>query len=349
MNAYIRLTSLVLVLLFLATGTSLGGNKNRIGTAGAPELLIPVGARGIAMGGSTLSSVTGVDAIYWNPAGLVRANRDLEIMVSEMVYFADINVAYAAVGARLGSVGSLGLSIKSLSFGDIPVTTVDMPDGTGATFSPGYVNVGLTYATQLIDRVSVGLTATYISHTIMSTSEGGFAFNFGIQYVGLAVPGLSLGVTIKNVGSSLRYEGSDLYQQVIYQANPTRTNELLSVKAATNELPATLQLGVGYHHDLDENFAGSVEGIYVSNGFNNDEYKLGVEVGYNKMFFLRGGYTLMPDAGTDIGGEDRYLYSYTVGAGYHADLGSIQVGVDYTYQAMKYFDGNHIVSLVLGI
>lgn len=349
MNAYVRLTSLVLVLLLLATGTMLGGNKNRIGTAGAPELLIPVGARGIAMGGATLSSVAGIDAIYWNPAGLVRANRDLEIMVSDMVYFADINVAYAAVGARLGNFGSLGFSIKSLSFGDIPVTTTDVPDGTGQMFSPGYVNVGVTYSTQIIDRVSVGLTATYISHTILSSSETAFGFNFGIQYIGLAVPGLSLGVAIKNVGSNLRYDGSDLYQQVIYQKNASRTNELLAVRAAPSELPALLQLGVGYQYDFNESFIGKAEGMYVSNGFNNDEYKVGLEVGYNKMFFLRGGYTLMPDAGTDLGGEDRYLYSYAVGAGYHADLGSVTVGVDYTFQAMKYFDGNHIFSVILGI
>jgi hypothetical protein len=349
MNAYVRLTSLVLVLLLLATGTMLGGNKNRIGTAGAPELLIPVGARGIAMGGATLSSVSGIDAIYWNPAGLVRANRDLEIMVSDMVYFADINVAYAAVGARLGNFGSLGFSLKSLSFGDIPVTTVEVPDGTGQMFSPGYINASVTYSTQVIDRVSVGLTATYISHTILSTSETGFGFNFGIQYIGLAVPGLSLGVAIKNVGTELRYEGSDMYQKATYQDNTNRVNELLAVRAAGYELPTTLQLGVGYQYDFNESFTGKAEGMYVSNGFNNDEYKLGLEIGYDKMFFLRGGYTLMPDAGTDVGGQDRYLYSYAVGAGYHADLGGVTVGVDYTFQAMKYFDGNHIFSVIIGI
>ena len=44
-------------------------NKDRIGTAGAQELLIPVGARTIAMGASSMVFATGAEAIYRHPAG----------------------------------------------------------------------------------------------------------------------------------------------------------------------------------------------------------------------------------------------------------------------------------------
>ena len=41
----------------------------RRGTDGALELQLPVGARGSALGGSVASDVTGVEGIFWNPAG----------------------------------------------------------------------------------------------------------------------------------------------------------------------------------------------------------------------------------------------------------------------------------------
>ena len=45
------------------------GDDSRKGTTGADELLIPVGARGIATGGAFLSNITGLEALYYNPAG----------------------------------------------------------------------------------------------------------------------------------------------------------------------------------------------------------------------------------------------------------------------------------------
>ena len=59
----------VIVLAFSAT-VALAGNKDKIAGAGAQELLIPVGSRGIAVGGAFNAIVTGNEAIFWNPAGL---------------------------------------------------------------------------------------------------------------------------------------------------------------------------------------------------------------------------------------------------------------------------------------
>ena len=58
----------MLSLLMMAEVFASGGKRN--GTAGAQELLIPVSARGLAFSGSYVSGISGVDAIYYNPAGL---------------------------------------------------------------------------------------------------------------------------------------------------------------------------------------------------------------------------------------------------------------------------------------
>ena len=63
---------LCLLLVVSVVAVSDAANQSRVGTAGAQELLIPVGARGIAIGGSSMIFANGVDAIYWNPAGLGR-------------------------------------------------------------------------------------------------------------------------------------------------------------------------------------------------------------------------------------------------------------------------------------
>jgi len=60
-------------------------SKNRrIGSAAATELLIPVGAVGLSMAGSGLATATGVEALFWNPAGLARIGHNTEAMISTM-------------------------------------------------------------------------------------------------------------------------------------------------------------------------------------------------------------------------------------------------------------------------
>jgi hypothetical protein len=344
MDKYWKFVSVVLVLVLLATSMTLAGNKNRIGSAGAQELLIPVGARGIALGGSAISSVTGVDALYWNPAGIVRGANNVETMFSYTSYMADIGVNYAAVVAKAGNIGTFGFSVKSLSFGDIPVTTEDFPDGTGEKFSPSFLNVGFSYANQLIDRVSVGVTATLISHTIMSTTAAGVGFSFGIQYTGLGVQGLSLGIALKNVGPSMRMDGSNLYRTANLIDAPNKAAEFLSIKAAPYELPTTLELGVGYVQKFGEKSVVNVSGDFSNNNFSDDEYKLGAEFVYNDMFSARAGYTFAPT----IANSSDYLYGYNLGVGVHTTVSGIHMAVDYAYQYTQYFNGNNIVTIALG-
>jgi len=63
-------------------------------------------------------------------------------MFSQMSYFADINVSYGAIAVQAGEFGTLGFALKTLSFGEIPVTTQAFPDGTGELYSPSYLTLG---------------------------------------------------------------------------------------------------------------------------------------------------------------------------------------------------------------
>src|SRR5262245_55751111 len=81
--------------LLLLAGAAHAGSDLRRGTAGALELQLPVGPRSSALGGSTTADVGGVEAIYWNPAGLAQAERT-EVLFSHTRYIADMDINYAA-------------------------------------------------------------------------------------------------------------------------------------------------------------------------------------------------------------------------------------------------------------
>ena len=172
----VRAASLLSVAAALAGNLAYGGRGDKSGTAAAPELLIPVGARSIGIGGASLATAAGVEALYWNPAGLARAEGGTVVMFSHMSYLAEIGVEYGALSTRLGSIGYVGLAVKSLSVGEIPITTEDQPDGTGGTASPTFLVIGGTFSRQLSDRIFVGVTSNVVYEKMDRVSATGVAF-----------------------------------------------------------------------------------------------------------------------------------------------------------------------------
>ena len=81
------------VLISMLTLTVLiGGDESRIGTSGGNQVLVPVGARGIAMSGSDRVFSSGLESVYWNPAGLARIESP-SALASNMDLFNDIGVS----------------------------------------------------------------------------------------------------------------------------------------------------------------------------------------------------------------------------------------------------------------
>lgn len=88
--------------------------------------------------------------MYLNPAGLsyMTGNSRTEIILARTNYLQGTGISINTIGLaqKLGENSTLGVNLNSMSFGDIPVTTTDQPEGIGATFSPRFINVGLSYA-----------------------------------------------------------------------------------------------------------------------------------------------------------------------------------------------------------
>lgn len=329
----------ILSMIIIAEVFAGGGIRN--GTAGAQELLIPVGARGFAFNGAYISGLKGIESLYYNPAGLGASTYSSEVMFSYMNYIADIGVSYAAVATSFEGFGNIAFSVKSLDFGDIPVTTTQNPYGTGSVFSPTFVTIGITYANALTDRIQVGVTGNIISENIASTSATGISFDIGVQYSDMVdINGLQLGVVLKNFGPPLTFDGPDLLRQAEAIAT-LRGQQFYSITAASFELPSQVQLGLAYERNFSDDYRVLFISSFENNNFSNDEYKVAGEFAFREMFFIRGGYSLMP------GDEEEQTFGPTFGAGFNIDTG-VNITVNYAYRWARFFDANHMFDVRIG-
>lgn len=341
--SYKKLFFVLVLLLTVSSLEILAGGRDRVGTSGASELLLPIGARGTALGGSFITSASGIDALFWNPAGISGTNASAEAMFSHLSYIADIGVSALGITATFGEIGTFGFSLRALSFGDIPVTTVYNPDISNITFSPTYTTLGITYSKALSDRVRTGITFNFINETIDAVSASGFAFDVGIQYFGLAgVRGLRLGLTAKNIGTQMKFDGGGMFMTVRPEDTENPTTTLVKVDAAEFELPSYFEIGLGYELALQEDHKLNFGTSFQNNNFSADQYKLSAEYMFKDLVYLRGSYEMVAD------GSDDYLYGPAFGIGLHYVAAGLGIGIDYAYRVVDTFGGNNVITIKLG-
>lgn len=314
--------------------------SNKMGTAGAQELRIPVGARGTGMAGAVVADVVGAEALFWNPAGAAWSP-GTRAGVSYRGYIADMDVSYFNVLSNF-AYGSIGVSAKILSLGDIYVTTEADWDGTGEVYSVNIPVLGITYSRMLTDRVSFGATGMYINEQVMQTSAKGVAFDFGFQYV----PGwrtLRMGMVMKSYGPRLEFSGPDFEESILDpDDDPQAANRTWSLTSANFELPSSFQLGLSYDFDLGPNGMATVGWVFQSNNFSEDEYRLGAEYNMNKKLYVRAGYVYCD--------QEDYLYGASLGVGARFKLGRVNAALDYSHTFVdNYFDDIPEISLTFGL
>ena len=346
---------LIFTLLLIMASSAFAGSKSRRGTAGAQELMIPMGSRGIAMSGAYVAGLSGIEAASWNIAGLANMDKTGEALFSNNNWIADIGLTYGAVAAKFGN-SVYGISLKSVNFGDIAVTTTDEPDGTGAMYTPTYITMGFLYARKVTDRILFGSSMKLVSERIMRESAFGIVLDAGVQY--RTGTGLQLGASIRNLGLNMQFDGSDLEE--LHQPSGTEPGtpiEPRRIVLQEFELPTTIELGVGYgpidFGPAKATFAGS----FLNNNFSFDEIRLGAEISLMNMLSLRGGIAIGVDPepyGADMiqdtdddsdddafeNNSEEFIWGPTIGFGLDLSrLTGMGLSVDYAYRTAEYFDG----------
>ncbi len=352
----LRLAILALVpaaLLACAMDAQAGSN-GRKGTEGAPELSIAVGPRGEALGGAVVGDATGVEALFWNPAGAGLLTKT-EAMFTHTQYFADMRLNYVGIATRMGGAGVIGFAAKVLSVGDVIVTTEDSPDGTGEIATPTFTVLGLTWAKQFTDRVTFGATANLVSEHIIQQTATGVAFDFGVQYL-TGWQGLKLGMVMKNFGPNMTFNGPGSEVSIIPPgSNPTAENRIFNSETASFDLPSFFTLGASM--DLFHAPATRLTalGAVQNNNYEGNAIRGGLEWGYRDYVMLRGSYygTYLgqgnPTTGEDnakfAGGDDLYT-GFALGGGVAMRTGETgRLGVDFTWRPVRQGLFNDIIDV----
>ena len=324
-----KIVVLIMVLLVVSLNVAYAGNDRRLGTAGAQELRIPVGARSVAMGGAVIADVTGVEAVYWNPAGLANLG-GTEAMFSYQPYFADIDINFVGVATRIEDFGTIAASAKIVSIGDMEETTVAQPDGTGRIYSPTLSVLTLSYARILTSNVSMGFNAMFINEKIFEATANGMAFDIGIMF-NPDWKGVTMGMVIKNYGAEMKYSGRGF--------DVSNGDRPVSGNSASFDIPSSLNLGITYRFlDQDKNLA-SISGNYTSNNFSLDTWQGGLEYVYDDIFSLRGGY--------NYSDQNSYLYGVSLGGGLKYSFGNTTMSIEYTWMDTdeNAFDANQFFTV----
>ncbi len=342
-----RLLSIFIVVALLAS-VSFAGSFERQGTAGAQELLIPVGSVGTALGGSFNASIHGIEAAYWNPAGLAKIEGSGEAIFSQLSYIADINVMYAGVAAKLGALGVGGFTLKTLNFGDIPVTTVEQTDGTGETYSPRFFTLGLLYSKSLSDRISVGTKLNIINETVMNTSASGVAFNAGVQY---EMSRVSIGLSIRNFGLDMLFDGPNLEMNMVPAGTePGARQEPFRIHLSAFDLPTLMEMGVSSKLIESKDMQLEVGATFLNDNFAFDQYNFGGELLLYNMVALRASYSLAqnPDTGAFLSNSENYLYGLGFGGGLKLKFGGTDLYLDYSSRITALFANNQWLTIRIG-
>lgn len=328
---------LLLIIFSISLLQSIGFSQvTKTGTTAAKFLSIGIGPRANAMGGAFTSIVSDASALYWNPAGAADLTK-YEALFTYTSLFKDLNINlnYFALVIPADEVGSFGVSVTALDYGDMDVTTEYYPEGTGEKFSAASYAFGLSYARHITENFSAGVTVKYITEGIFNSSANGVAFDIGTIF---KTPffGIKFASIITNYGSKMQMTGEDLL--IRYDADPSRQGNNSSVdgylKTDQFELPLRLQIGIS--RDI-QFFDGQRLTIAVDATHPNDnsEYvNVGGELSFlDNLIFLRAGYK-----GLFLKDNQEGL---TLGAGLDYALGVFSVGFDYSYQEFEFLSYTH--------
>ncbi|MBR9919882.1 MAG: PorV/PorQ family protein [Bacteroidetes bacterium] len=346
---------LVAVSFGMLTPQAFAGNPDRQGEAGAYELLINPWARSAGLHTMTTSSITGVEAMRLNVAGVGRVD-GLEFYGAHSIYLQStgININSFGFASKIGENGGFGVTIMSMDFGDIPVTTGNQPEGTGATFSPTFLNIGVGYSHVFENKVSVGILFRGVSERIADLSAGTFAIDAGVQYVTGENDNFKFGISLRNVGGTMEFAGEGLTVNRQVPIGSVTYGQAVEQRAAEYELQSQLNIGASYDILLGTTGRFTLVGNFTSNAFSQDQLGGGAEFSFKDMLVLRGGYKYEFGSTLDNGQEAPLYTGISAGVTLEVPFNkdnpeSGRFGVDYAYRTTKLFGGTHNIGVRLDL
>ncbi|MEA1987513.1 MAG: PorV/PorQ family protein, partial [Candidatus Marinimicrobia bacterium] len=217
---------------------------------------------------------------------------------------------FAGMTFNINKNNTIGIMANYLNIGEMEVTTIENPEGTGEMFGASSYAIGMSYGNQLTDRVYVGIQGKFIKEKIWLESATGFAVDIGTIY-NIEEIGLRIGMALQNLGVDMSVDdGPHLYfykeKPDDYQGSPQPKSRL-----ATKSFPMPLTFSIGTSVNIvGENAIMKSSGknritvsVSANDGFDNAfRTNWGMEYSWREFFALRSGYRQNYDtAGLSLG------------------------------------------------
>ncbi len=326
-------------------------------------MYIGVGANNFGLGNAVVANTGDITSGYWNPAGLVRIQTNLQFAYMHNEYFASIaKYDYAGIGVPLDS-NKHAFAINFMRFGvdDIP-NTLDLIDADGTVnydnvknFSVGNYAFLLSYARNIIKGLSVGATAK-----IVHNKAGGFAksWGFGVDIGAIyQIKDWKIGLTVKDITTTFNawsFSFTDKEKQIL-----DATDNVIPVSSTELTLPR-IQFGASYNKTFKDKIElmAELDWELTTDGKRNTlisskaislDPRLGVELGLWKIGYLRGGISNFQKMTNVSTGKQKFTVQPSIGVGLrYKNI----VYLDYAFTDVGKTSENqysHVISLKVGI
>ncbi|HEY3390789.1 MAG TPA: PorV/PorQ family protein, partial [Prolixibacteraceae bacterium] len=248
-----KILILVLLINIVLSAQAFNSDVSKKGTTAAPFLSIGQGAKSVAMGSAFVGVADDPSTIYWNPAGLAKLT-GVGLVFDHTQWIASVGYNFVAASYSLGEMGTLGFSFTGSDIGDMNVTTIDVPNGTGEVFNASDNSFSLAYAINLTDNFAFGISPKFIYQKIWKMDASAFALDMGVTYR-TPFDGMILAMSISNFGTKMQMLGNS--DVVLYDPNLGSTGNNGKIPATIQtglwSLPLTFRVGVAYSPVNTEN------------------------------------------------------------------------------------------------
>ncbi len=292
-------------------------------------LNVGVGARALGMGKVQVSLADNSTAGYWNPAGLTRqtAAYDGTLMHSEL-FAGIVKTDYAAFSMPLDEKSAVGISVLRLGVDNIADTRTLINEYGQIDYNRiSYFSIAdyaalLSYARKLgPEGLSVGGSAKIIYRNIGSFANAyGFGFDAGLRY---ERAGWQLGLMARDITTTTTAWSIDAEQ--FRSTTPVGQTENVPDENSTEITLPRFVLGGSRQFQLPKEFtallAADLEATTdgrrntpLSSGVLSVDPRVGLELGYKNLVFLRGGAGNFQKVSA-FDGKKSTVGQYSLGAG----------------------------------
>ena len=310
----------ILLFLPLFTAVSVSAQQKKLAQTAMKFLSVSVSPRAAGLGDALTAIEHGSASLFYNPSGMAWQESNLDIVVGQTQWIAEINYSMGSISFRPGSgrLGVIGFSFVMVDYGELE-ETIRFDNDQGfldvGTFSPSAWSFGVGYARKLSERFSVGAqfkwANQFLANSVMGIDDGGdylrenveegvLAYDFGVLYK-TGFRSLNFAVSARNFAPEITFSEESV------------------------ALPLTLNIGVSMNMiDLFAQGANMHQLLLSIDASNprdfSEQIKVGTEYVFLNTFILRAGYAFPADE-----------QGFSVGLGLKQSLRRFGFGADYSF------------------